>query len=90
MYMQIMFKGCIRAIIIFMNADLFCNYSVLFKAISLIYGLQSFCLALRPQNHTKAKQFSPHSWPSHSEEKQIITHTQYGDVLQAQMQVIKG
>lgn len=31
---------------------------MLFEAISLIYGLQSFRLALRAKNHTKAEQFS--------------------------------
>lgn len=63
--------------------------SVLFKTISLIYGLQSFLIALRPQNRTKDEQFSPHSWPAHSW-KEADNHIQYGDVVQAQMQVIKG
>lgn len=45
---------------------------VLFKAISLVYGLHS--VSHLPRTNTKAKQFSPHSWPSHSEESQIITY----------------
>lgn len=66
----IMFKGCIGAHYYLHECRFFFQLhpSVLFKAISLIYGLQSFRLALRPQNHTKAEQFSPHSRPSHSDQ----------------------
>lgn len=63
--------------------------SVLFRAISLIYGSQSFRLVLKPQNHTKAKQFSPHSLTLPLSRK-ADNRMQYGGVLQAQMQVIKG